>query len=141
MKPPKKNPCGSCPYRQDVPSGVWHPEEYEKLPRYDAEMVEQPASIFGCHQQDDTFCSGWVGCHDMTRNLGLRVAVIQHHVDPDDIQEILDYECPVPLFKSGREAAEHGLKDIEEPGESARKTVDKLIRKGVVRHGDEPRKL
>jgi hypothetical protein len=32
---PTKYPCPSCPYRKDVPSGVWAPEEYDKLPAYD----------------------------------------------------------------------------------------------------------
>lgn len=28
---PRKTPCASCPYRKDVPSGVWEASEYEKL--------------------------------------------------------------------------------------------------------------
>lgn len=31
LKPPKV-PCGTCPYRRDVPAGIWHGEEYAKLP-------------------------------------------------------------------------------------------------------------
>jgi hypothetical protein len=47
---PASNPCGSCPYRRDVPSGVWDAAEYEKLPRYDGPMADQPARLFLCHQ-------------------------------------------------------------------------------------------
>lgn len=34
-------PCASCPYRRDVPEGVWHPEEYSKLRAYDGSTGEQ----------------------------------------------------------------------------------------------------
>ena len=27
----RSQPCSSCPYRKDVPSGVWAHHEYEKL--------------------------------------------------------------------------------------------------------------
>ena len=47
VRPPAKSPCGSCPYRQDVPSGVWAASEYEKLPAYDApETFMQPPGLF-----------------------------------------------------------------------------------------------
>nr|WP_280343300.1 DUF6283 family protein [Nocardia neocaledoniensis] len=32
--PPAPRPCVSCPYRRDVPSGVWDFGEYEKLRGY-----------------------------------------------------------------------------------------------------------
>jgi hypothetical protein len=28
---PRRRPCSSCPYRRDVPSGLWSAEEYDKL--------------------------------------------------------------------------------------------------------------
>ena len=39
----RPKPCASCPYRCDVPSGVWHPDEYAKLEVYDrrAELTRQ----------------------------------------------------------------------------------------------------
>lgn len=126
MKPPKPYPCTSCPYRRDVPSGVWSAEEYEKLPRFDGELITQPPSVFLCHQQDDTLCSGWVGCHDMEHSLGVRLAISDGRLGPKDIDAVLDYECPVPLFGSGAEAAEHGLADVEAPREEAAQVISKL---------------
>lgn len=52
LGPPSRCPCASCPYRRDVPSGVWAPEEYEKLRRYDAPTMEQPPQVFLCHQKN-----------------------------------------------------------------------------------------
>lgn len=126
IKPPAKNPCGSCPYRRDVPSGVWSEEEYDKLPTYDGETHEQPPSVFMCHQQDGSLCAGWVGCHDMTQNMGLRIAVINERVTPEELDEILDYVPSVPLFSTGAEAAAHGRAEVFTPGEHARRVIDKL---------------
>ena len=42
---PAKNPCGSCPYRKDVPSGVWAVSEYLKLVEYDRPTGEQPVHV------------------------------------------------------------------------------------------------
>ncbi|WP_336794377.1 DUF6283 family protein [Gordonia malaquae] len=49
---PAPRPCESCPYRRDVPSGVWAESEYEKLRAYDAPTGEQPVRLFLCHQYD-----------------------------------------------------------------------------------------
>lgn len=126
IRPPAANPCGSCPYRRDVPSGVWDPSEYEKLPRYDGDLIEQPPSVFMCHQQDGRLCGGWVGCHDMYDNLGLRFAAADRRISPDDLTAVLDYTTTVPLFGSGAEAAAHGLADVEQPTPQATRVIDKL---------------
>lgn len=128
-KPPAKSPCGSCPYRKDVPSGVWSASEYDKLPAYDEpEMWNQPQGMFGCHQNDGRLCAGWVGCHDMHNNLALRIAIMGGHITGDDIDEILEYETKVPLWESGQAAAEHGKREIESPGEKASRVVSKLVK-------------
>lgn len=133
IHPPAVNPCGSCPYRKDVPSGVWSEEEYAKLPLYDRELAFQPPSVFMCHQQNDKLCSGWTGCHDMGQSLGFRIAVIAQRIVGEDVDAVLDYTTPVPLFTSGEEAAAHGRVEIEHPGERAGKIVDKLTKKQGVR--------
>ncbi len=71
---PTAAPCGSCPYRQDVPSGVWAADEYRLLPRFDLDTAFQPLHVFLCHQNTGHLCAGWCGTHDMVENLGLRVA-------------------------------------------------------------------
>lgn len=122
---PGKAPCGSCPYRRDVPAGVWSADEYMKLPAYDGDTGEQimkgATGVFLCHQQPGRLCAGWVGCHDMRHNASVRFERV------DD--SVFDYESPVPLFSSGAEAAAHGLSGIKAPTEAARKMIDKLILK------------
>lgn len=126
---PATHPCGSCPYRKDVPSGVWDDSEYDKLPAYDGETFDQPPALFYCHQQDGRLCAGWVGCHDMDENLGLRIAANAGVVGMDEVDIIRDYVTSVPLFSSGAEAAAHGRTEITAPGDAANKTITKLKRK------------
>lgn len=122
-------PCRSCPYRRDVPAGVWAATEYAKLPPYDLPTGEQPPSLFMCHQQDGSLCAGWVGCHDMDESLALRLACASGRIEGDDLDAVLDYESPVPLFASGAEAATHGLSELEAPGPDAVRTIRRLDRK------------
>lgn len=128
MKPPAKSPCGSCPYRRDVPSGVWAAEEYDKLPEYDKDTGEQPPAAFACHQQDGRACAGWVAVHDMTQNLGLRIGAAFGHIDPEDVDEFMTYETSTPLFGSGTEAAEHGKRELENPSERASRVIAKVMK-------------
>lgn len=125
IRTPARNPCGSCPYRRDVPSGVWDPEEYEKLPPYDAPTIEQPTSVFMCHQQDGRLCAGWVGCHDMNESFSIRLAAERL----EDIGAVYDYTTTTPLFASGADAARHGLAEVEYPGKAAKHVIDKLNRR------------
>lgn len=133
MKPPSKNPCGSCPYRKDAPQGLWDAEEYEKLPRYDQPTFDQPEGVFMCHQQDGRLCAGWVGCHDMEESLAMRLAASREDLTPEEYFEILDYTTATPLHPSGAAAAEHGLEGLLSPSEKTRKHMKKLIEKGLVR--------
>lgn len=123
---PRKTPCASCPYRLDVPSGVWDRSEYEKLPPYDNDTGSQPPNLFMCHQQDGHLCSGWCAVHG-DESLALRLGVSFGHVDPSAI----GYTTTVPLHPSGRAAAEHGMKDYTAPQERARKTIEKITKKGL----------
>lgn len=123
---PSKAPCGTCPYRLDVPSAIWAAEEYEKLPRYDGETIEQllagGTGLFFCHQNDGHLCAGWVGCHDMQHMIALRL----HEVAP----ETYDYVSPIPLFESGAAAAAHGMARIDNPDRQAIAAIQKLERRG-----------
>jgi hypothetical protein len=128
---PAPRPCGSCPYRLDVPAGVWAAHEYEKLPPYDNQTAFQPPSAFFCHQADGHLCAGWVGCHDMRHNLGFfRLLVTgMQKLDPGDIDAIANYATDVPLFASGTEAALHGLSGVANPSPEAQRLIDRLTRK------------
>ncbi len=125
--PPAERPCGSCPYRRDVPSGVWTEDEYAKLPRYDAETGDQPTAMFACHRDDGRACAGWVATHDMDGCLALRLATVRGDVDP---RPFLDYRTTVATWRSGAEAAAHGLRDVLSPGPAARRLIEKLGTRG-----------
>jgi hypothetical protein len=124
-----RSPCSSCPYRRDVPSGVWAANEYEKLAEYDEIMPLQPQARFDCHQRDGKLCAGWVATHGAMNLLALRLAAarmfVNLRVDPD----VFEYQTDVPVFRSGREAMKHGLKGIARPSRAARELVQRLMAK------------
>ena len=125
---PRKSPCPSCPYRIDVPSGLWHADEYDKLPRFDGDTIEQAKAgaygVFLCHQANGFLCAGWAGCHDMHQSLALRMAT-----NDVDLDATVSYVSPVPLFGSGAEAAAHGKRDIAAPSPQAQIKIRQLARK------------
>ncbi|AHC30542.1 DUF6283 family protein [Rhizobium phage vB_RleS_L338C] len=127
-------PCKSCPYRKDVPSAIWAEEEYEKLPMFDGEIVEQVINggtqLFLCHQRNNALCSGWLGCHGPENLLALRLH--GNEVEP----EVFDYQTDVPLFSSGAEAAAHGMKDMAKPSEAAERTMGRLLKKKGIKTRD-----
>jgi hypothetical protein len=110
-----------------VPSAVWAREEYEKLPRYDGEIIEQlnagAGGLFMCHQRDGRLCAGWLAAHGADNLLALRLHA--RELEP----EVWGYESPIRLFASGAEAAAHGVADMEAPSERARATIRRLVRK------------
>lgn len=124
IDPPAARPCGSCPYRRDVPSGLWDAEEYQKLPGFDGDTSTQTASIFLCHRQNGRACAGWAGVHDMEDSLGLRLACSMGGVE--DPEPFWDYQTDVELFDSGAETCEHGMEQIDNPTEKGRAAIAKL---------------
>ncbi len=115
-----KVPCGSCPYRKDAPSGMWDRSEYEKLPMYDGETMDQFAkggtALFMCHQDDGCLCGGWLMTHDRDHLIALRL----HPVDAS----VADYDPDVEVFASGQEAHDHGVRDIDEPSENTIRKIE-----------------
>lgn len=120
MAPPV--PCGSCPYRKGVPSGIWEKHEYDKLPDYDGPTWAQSPAVFMCHQQDGCLCGGWLACHDPQELLALR---FHRNID----RSVYSYSTKVAVFSSGAEARAHGLQKIKRPGPRARKMIEGLVRK------------
>lgn len=125
-KPPKR-PCGSCPYRCDVPSGVWSAEEYAKLPGYDGDIADQleagALGVFMCHQRDGCICGGWLATHGAGNLLAVALAASQGHVD----RSAFTYQTDVPVFPTGAAAAAHGLRDIDWPRAKARRLIRKIL--------------
>jgi hypothetical protein len=109
IRPPAPRPCRSCPYRQDVPARVWAAAEYRVLPEFDLPTPYQPHFVFRCHQADGRVCAGWAGCHDGDHLLSLRIAVARGEMTPAVARAVIDYKSPVPLFRTGAEAADWGL--------------------------------
>lgn len=118
----RKRPCSACPYRTDVPSGVWSRDEYDKLRRYDVETPFQPARGFSCHATPDFYCHGWAMVHT---SRGSAYDVLALRIDPPT-------EWPDPsgveLFDSGAEAADHGQRDADSPDMTAVVAIEKLVR-------------
>lgn len=128
-----KVPCKSCPYRKDVPSGVWHKEEYDKLPEYDdcdpapgLDRIMARLKRFDCHQSNGKLCAGWVGCHGAQNLVALRMIESMGNVVHKDVW---DYKSPVPLWESGAAAAAHGKREIRRPKEMTKRMVATLARK------------
>ena len=120
----RAKPCASCPYRRNVPSGVWHPDDYAKLPAYDRDTMDQPANAFMCHQGDGCVCSGWLAHRGPYDLLAVRIGVMRGNLDAS----CMDHETDVPLFESGQAAADHGMRDIENPGAKADAVMGKITR-------------
>ena len=117
----RKRPCTACPYRLDAPSGVWHPDEYEKLRPYDAETFAQPPNGFACHASPEFLCNGWAICHT---SRGHAYDLLALRFRPVDIPE-----PTVPLFASGNEAADHGQQNADNPGTNAVVMMNVLSRR------------
>lgn len=121
----RPNPCRSCPYRKDVPSGVWSHHEYEKLRAYDGDFSEQNKALFMCHTSTEHLCAGWVGHVPTPTDLAsVRLGVFFNKLDPSCVS----YKTEVPLHASGKEAADFGQRDIEDPSDEAIDFVQKLSR-------------
>jgi hypothetical protein len=116
-------PCSSCPYRRDVPSGVWAASEYELLRPYDNPTGDQPAAVFACHATPEALCHGWAVVHS-NRGHDHELLALRIWPPTGDIPE-----PGVPLYGSGNEAADHGQAEIEAPSDDARATTDRLLRK------------
>lgn len=111
----RTQPCETCPYRKDVPSGIWAEHEYAKLPEYDNPTGDQPPMAFFCHTSPDFLCNGWAICHGREPKRGHELLSLRilASLGKADIAEI---PAPVvPLFSSGAEAAEHGMKLLDKP--------------------------
>lgn len=68
-----------------------------------------------CHQRDDNLCAGWLACHDPKQLLAMRFAAINKSIDP----AVYSYKTDAPVFASGTEARDHGMREIENPGRRA----------------------
>ncbi|EPX78101.1 hypothetical protein Salmuc_03447 [Salipiger mucosus DSM 16094] len=105
-----------------MPSGIWHRSEYEKLTTYDGETWEQNPAVFLCHQKDGCLCGGWLLTHDPRELLALRL----HRQDV--APETFEYNSDVEVFASGKEAHDHGVRDLDQPSREAWRNMEGLKR-------------
>lgn len=133
-----KEPCSSCPYRRDVPSGLWHRSEYKKLPEYD-EGAEPPSiALFLCHQTNatgrETVCRGWLSVH--RNSIAVRLALMQGNVTEKQVRARVATE----LHESGDAACAAGLLRIRRPGKDAEVLREKLLQKGAGSLDEKPKR-
>lgn len=128
----KAEPCLTCPYRLDVPSGVWSASEYEKLRGYGANVT---FNLFLCHQTIaggvELACKGWLLVE--SESVAVRVACSLG---------LLDYPacfapCSAGLHSSGAAAADYGQKQLKRPGRRALRVIEKLRQTGKFMEGEE----
>ncbi len=127
---PRRTPCASCPYRANAPRGLWHEDEYQKLPRYDEPTWAQPTEVFLCHQGAGQVCAGWLGFGDPSELLAVRIGIIDGRLD----LSCADYSTDVPLHPSGTAAAEHGRGAPEPRAIAAAEKLSRL--RGLDEHGN-----
>lgn len=127
-------PCNTCPYRRDTPPGIWAPEEYEKLARFDFDPWAAAApelAVFRCHQQTatgvPTVCRGWLTVHAETP--AVRLAVAGGQVTVDQVYAAVDDE----LYETGAEARDAGMAGVLEPGADAEAAIGKLVARRIGR--------
>ena len=117
-------PCSTCPYRKDVPPGIWAEEEYQKLRGYDDGAQPLALATFLCHQSTitdrETVCRGWLSVH--CESVAVRLAEARGEVPPGAKYD----PVPVPLYATGNEAADAGLRGVKRPSRKARREIDKL---------------
>lgn len=118
-----EHPCSSCPYRRDTPSGIWAREEYEKLRDYDDNHA---FGVFLCHHSPsmdrNAVCRGWLVVH--ADSVAVRLAVSDGVIRREDHYR----PCDTPLYKSGNQAANAGIKGIKRPNKKARTAIAKLVK-------------
>ena len=121
-------PCDSCPYRRRHPSGVWHESEYAKLRKYDDNTA---TGLFLCHQstaaKEELVCRGWLTVH--CESVAARLAVLRGQLT---VQQLYA-KVRVALFKTGAEAAEHGIARLKKPGRAAKQMAAKLYRRRIAK--------
>ena len=129
-------PCNTCPYERSTAAGIWHPDEYRKLPEYDHRPEGPgPFAVFHCHQENitetPTVCRGWLAVHpDCT---AVRMGLAMGHLTPDQ-RDAAAAPWPNPdLYESGAEAFAAGMAAVQEPSDDAKVAMGKLLARGKFR--------
>jgi hypothetical protein len=95
----RATPCQQCPWRTDVPTGVFPVTAYKHSAStaYDGAM-----NVFSCHmhgKEKPATCAGFL-MRGADHNLGVRFAILKHRYNPAAVSG-----GGVPLYKSYRAMA------------------------------------
>lgn len=106
----RRAPCDECPWRRDVPEGL-----YPVIPSTAAAVQGGPgaeapmdAPIVACHKSpegDDLPCAGWLAVAGVD-HLGVRLAVAQGRIPPEALRPGEDWPELVDSF--AEMVARHG---------------------------------
>lgn len=95
----RREPCAECPWRKDVPTGVFPPDAF----RHSANTAEDGAlHRFACHMSGGdkpATCAGFL-LRNARHNMAVRLSIIQGRYDPDDVGN-----GGAPLYESYRAMA------------------------------------
>lgn len=95
----RATPCQQCPWRTDVPTGVFPASAY----RHSASTAYDGAmNVFSCHMQGKVkpaTCAGFL-INGADHNLGVRFAILHDRYNPQAVND-----GGVPLYKSYRAMA------------------------------------
>lgn len=123
-------PCTTCPYRCDVPSGIWAAEEYAKLPAYDQPTWQQPSALFMCHQKTGGLCTGWLQSHaNRAHEYDLLALRLSQNLDSKAVSKVALVAPAVKLFRTGAAAMRHGMKRLAKPDRKAKVAIERIVRK------------
>lgn len=105
----RKEPCPQCPWRKDVPTGVFPPKAFQTSAptAYDAAM-----STFACHMSGAKMpatCAGFLMRH-AENNLGVRLGLAKDRIE---LERVTD--GGLPLYESYREMAIANGVDPDDP--------------------------
>lgn len=76
--------CDACPWRRDVPTGLFPPERFESLRASIEQDLGNP--MFACHKSPEGkefACVGYLMSDDSLQNVQVRIATAQGRIDRD----------------------------------------------------------
>lgn len=94
-----RKPCEQCPWRKDVPTGVFPVSAYQHSARTAYDMS---INTFACHMRTPdkpATCAGFL-MRGADHNLGVRLAILDKRYDPRTVSD-----GGYPLYRSYREMA------------------------------------
>lgn len=105
----RREPCKECPWREDVPTGVFPAEAFRVSAKtaYDAAMT-----TFACHMSGSkapAICAGFLLRHS-DNNISVRLSVMNGRLDPVEVKD-----AGLPIYASYREMAVANGVDPKDP--------------------------